>query len=119
VGELLRNRPFLLAVVSTSLIQATHAFYYAFSALLWRGQGLSDALVGLLWATGVAVEIAFMWFLEPWRRRVGAEALVMIGGAAALVRWTAFAFAPPLWLLFPLQALHALSFAACSWAACN
>jgi PPP family 3-phenylpropionic acid transporter len=112
VGELLRNRLFLLAVVSTSLIQATHAFYYAFSALLWRGQGLSDTVVGLLWATGVVVEIAFMWFLEPWRRRVGAEALVMIGGVAALVRWTAFAFVPPLWLLFPLQALHALSFAA-------
>lgn len=112
VSELLRNRPFLLAVVSTSLIQATHAFYYAFSALLWKGQGLSATVVGLLWATGVAVEIAFMWFLEPWRRRVGPETLVVIGGVAAVVRWTAFAFAPPLWLLFPLQALHALSFAA-------
>lgn len=112
VGELLGNRAFVLAVVSTSLIQATHAFYYAFSALLWRGQGLSDTVVGLLWATGVVVEIGFMWFLEPWRRRVGAEALVMMGGVAALVRWTAFAFAPPVWLLFPLQALHALSFAA-------
>lgn len=112
VGDLLRNRPFLLAVVSSSLIQATHAFYYAFSTLLWKAQGLSATTIGLLWATGVAAEIGFMWFLEPWRKRVGAEALVMIGGLAALVRWTAFAFAPPLWLLFPLQTLHALSFAA-------
>ena len=60
----------------------------------------------------MATEIAFMWFCEPWRRRVGPERLVMLGGVAALVRWTAFAFSPPLWLLFPLQALHALSFAA-------
>jgi PPP family 3-phenylpropionic acid transporter len=112
VSDLLRNRPFLLAVISTSLIQATHAFYYAFSALLWKAQGLSATTVGLLWGTGVAVEIAFMWFLEPWRRRVGPEVLVVVGGVAAVVRWTAFAFAPPLWLLFPLQALHALSFAA-------
>jgi PPP family 3-phenylpropionic acid transporter len=112
VSELMRNRPFLLAVISTSLIQATHAFYYAFSALLWKGQGLSATVIGLLWATGVAAEIAFMWFLEPWRRRVGPEALVVIGGVAALVRWTAYAFTPPLWLLFPLQTLHALSFAA-------
>jgi PPP family 3-phenylpropionic acid transporter len=36
----------------------------------------------------------------------------VLGGAAALLRWTAYAFAPPLWLLFPLQALHALTFAA-------
>lgn len=112
IGALLRNRLFLLSVISTSLIQATHAFYYAFSTLLWKTQGLSATLIGLLWATGVAVEIGFMWFCEPWRRRVGPEAMVLIGGLAALVRWTAFAFSPPLWLLFPLQGLHALSFAA-------
>ena len=29
-----------------------------------------------------------------------------------MVRWTTYAFSPPLWLLFPLQALHALSYAA-------
>lgn len=112
VSELMRNRPFLLAVGSTALIQATHAFYYAFSALLWKDQGLSATVVGLLWATGVVAEIAFMWFCEPWRRKVGPERLVILGGVAAVVRWTVFAFAPPVWLLFPLQALHALSFAA-------
>jgi len=112
VGELLRNRSFMLAVVATGAIQATHAFYYAFSALLWRAQGVPNTTVGLLWATGVGMEVAFMWFGEPLRRRLGPERLVIIGGLAAVVRWTAFAFAPPLWLLFPLQALHALSFAA-------
>lgn len=117
IGALLRNRPFMLAVATTALIQASHGFYYAFSALLWRGQGISDGAVGLLWATGVLVEVAFMWFLEPLRRRWGPEPLVLIGGVAAVIRWTAFAFSPPLWLLFPLQALHALSFAATFMAA--
>ena len=28
------------------------------------------------------------------------------------MRWTAFAFSPPVWLLFPLQALHTLTFTA-------
>jgi PPP family 3-phenylpropionic acid transporter len=36
----------------------------------------------------------------------------MVGGLAAVVRWTALAFAPPLWMLWPLQGLHALTFAA-------
>ena len=112
LGELLANRPFMLAVGSSALIQATHAFYYLASALLWAKQGISPTLIGVLWATGVAAETAFMWFLEPWRRRVGPEKLLIIGGVAALIRWTAFAFSPPLWLLFPLQALHALSFTA-------
>ena len=69
-------------------------------------------MTGLLWGMGVAAEIGFLWFLEPWRRRVGARNLLVIGGIAAVVRWTALAFAPPLWLLFPLQALHTFSYAA-------
>ena len=112
ITDLVRNQPFMLAVLATGLIQATHAFYYAFSSLLWTAQGLPKATIGLLWATGVAVEVAFMWFLEPWRRRIGPERLVILGGIAAVVRWAAYAFSPPLWLLFPLQALHARSVAA-------
>lgn len=112
VGALLRDRLFLLVVLSVGLIQSAHAFYYGFSALAWKAQGIPEHLTGVLWGVGVAVEIAFMWFLEPWRRRIGPRRLLVIGGLAALVRWTAYAFAPPLWLLFPLQGLHALSYAA-------
>jgi PPP family 3-phenylpropionic acid transporter len=112
LGLLLKDRLFLLAVVSVGLIQSAHAFYYSFSALAWKAQGIPENLTGVLWGVGVAVEIVFMWFLEPWRRRIGPRRLLVIGGLAALVRWTAYAFAPPLWLLFPLQALHALSYAA-------
>ncbi len=112
VGQLLKDRTFLLAVVSVGLIQSAHTFYYSFSALAWKAQGIGEDLTGVLWGAGVAVEIVFLWFMEPWRRRLGPRNLLVIGGAAALVRWTAYAFAPPLWLLFPLQALHALSYAA-------
>jgi PPP family 3-phenylpropionic acid transporter len=112
LNGLLRDRTFLLAVVSVGLLQATHAFYYGFSALAWRAQGISDTMVGLLWGWGVLVEIGFLWFMEPWRRGIGPERLLILGGVAGLIRWTAFAFSPPLWLLFPLQALHTFTFAA-------
>jgi PPP family 3-phenylpropionic acid transporter len=112
LGALLRNRMFVLAVITAGLIQGAHAFYYGFSALLWRQQGIGAPTIGLLWGFGVAVEVGFMWFLEPWRRRVGPERLLVLGALAAMARWTAFAFSPPLWLLFPLQGLHAFSFAA-------
>jgi PPP family 3-phenylpropionic acid transporter len=112
LGGLLRDRTFVLAVLSVGAIQATHAFYYGFSALAWRKEGISEAMVGLLWGFGVAVEIGFLWFMEPWRRKVGPERLLILGGVAAVVRWSAFAFSPPLWLLFPLQALHTFTFAA-------
>lgn len=112
VGGLLRDKEFMLAAFTVGAIQATHAFYYGFSALVWRRQGLSEGMVGLLWGFGVAVEIGFLWFMEPWRNRVGPERLLFLGGLGALIRWTAFAFSPPVWLLFPLQALHTLSFTA-------
>jgi PPP family 3-phenylpropionic acid transporter len=112
LGELLRDPVFMTAVVSAGLIQSAHAFYYGFSTLSWKQQGIPEGLTGILWATGVAAEIGFMWFLEPWRRRAGPRNLLALGGAAAVVRWTALAFSPPLVLLFPLQTLHALSYAA-------
>jgi PPP family 3-phenylpropionic acid transporter len=112
LGELLRDPVFMTAVVSAGLIQSAHAFYYGFSTLSWKRQGIPEGLTGILWATGVVAEIGFLWFLEPWRRRVGPRHLLTLGGAAAVLRWTALAFSPPLILLFPLQTLHALSYAA-------
>ncbi|HEY8616200.1 MFS transporter [Phenylobacterium sp.] len=109
---LLADRVFMTAVMSAGLIQSAHAFYYSFSALTWRRQGIPEDMTGVLWAVGVTVEIVFLWFLEPWRRRLGPRRLLALGGAAAVVRWTILASSPPLWALFPLQALHALSYAA-------
>ncbi|WP_165186301.1 MFS transporter [Caulobacter soli] len=112
LGGLVRDKTFVLAVITVGLIQGAHAFYYGFSALLWRKQGIPAPMIGVLWGVGVAVEVGFMWFAEPWRRKIGPERLLVLGGSAAVLRWTAYAFAPPLWLLFPLQALHAVTFAA-------
>jgi PPP family 3-phenylpropionic acid transporter len=112
VSDLLRDPLFMTAVGSAGLIQSAHAFYYAFSALAWREQGISEATTGWLWGMGVAVEILFLWFMEPWRRAIGPRRLLVLAGAVAVVRWTALAFDPPFWALLPLQALHALTFAA-------
>jgi PPP family 3-phenylpropionic acid transporter len=112
LGELLRDRGFMTAVVSIGFIQSAHAFYYGFSTLAWKAQGIPESMTGVLWGFGVAVEVVFMWFMEPWRRRIGPRRLLVLGGAAAVARWTAYAFSPPLWMLFPLQALHTLTYAA-------
>ena len=78
-------------MLTAGLIQGTHAFYYGFSTLLWRREGISEPMIGVLWGVGVAVEVCFMWFAEPWRRKVGPERLLVLGGAAAVIRWTALA----------------------------
>jgi PPP family 3-phenylpropionic acid transporter len=114
LGRLLADPVFMTAILAIGAVQAAHAFQYGFSAILWKAQGISEAVTGQLWAFGVVVEIALMWVFEPWRRRVGIGpwSLLVAGSAAAIVRWSLMAFAPPLWALWPLQALHALTFAA-------
>lgn len=114
LGRLVFDPVFLTAIFAIGAVQAAHAYQYGFSAILWKSEGISEAMTGLLWAFAVVVEIALMWLFEPWRRRVGIGpwSLLMIGSAAAVLRWSAMAFAPPLWLLWPLQALHGLTFAA-------
>jgi PPP family 3-phenylpropionic acid transporter len=114
LGRLLLDPVFMVTIFAVGAVQAAHAFQYGFSAILWKAQGISEAVTGQLWAFGVVVEIALMWVFEPWRRRmgIGPWSLLVIGSAAAVLRWSLMALAPPLWLLWPLQALHALTFAA-------
>ncbi|MDP8916867.1 MAG: MFS transporter, partial [Pseudomonadota bacterium] len=111
LGRLFRNGPFLLAITSVGLIQAAHGFHYGFSTLVWRGQGISPAVAGVLWALGVLAEIAFLSLAEPWRKRLGPERLLILCGAAAVLRWTVAGMAPPLAVLAPLHLLHGLTFA--------
>ena len=105
--------PFGLALAASALIQGGHGFYYAFSAVAWSAQGYTDLTIGALWASGVAVEIVFLWISgRGWLGRLSPAALLILGGGGSILRWGLTAMAPPLWALFALQCLHALSFAA-------
>ena len=109
---LFKKPSFAGPVVAASLIQCGHAFYYGFSTLVWTRQGFSDPVIGWLWGFGVIVEVGLLLALPRFERRFSPEALITIGGCASLVRWAVLAFLPPAWIVWPLQALHALTFAA-------
>jgi PPP family 3-phenylpropionic acid transporter len=112
VKGLLRNRRFIILIVACGLIQAAHAFYYGFSTIIWRSQGVGADTIGLLWAFGVGIEVIFLWSWPMLERRVRPEALIMLGAAGGVVRWTLLGLAPLGPWLWPLQGLHALTFAA-------
>jgi PPP family 3-phenylpropionic acid transporter len=109
--DLLKTRRFLILIFACGLIQGAHAFYYGFSTLVWRGQGIASETIGFLWGFGVAAEVAFLWSLPLIERRLSAEHLILLGGIGAVIRWIFMGFGPTGLLLWPIQALHALSFA--------
>lgn len=111
-GTLLRNPAFVAVAFASALIQSSHALYYGFSTMQWRGEGLDGSLIGLLWGLGVAAEVALFAFSGRLPAWLTPTALMIIGGAGAVLRWTAMAFDPPTALLLLLQLLHACSFAA-------
>ncbi len=108
----LRDPAFIVVLAAASLIQGSHAVYYGFSALQWRGAGLDGTAIAALWALGVLAEIVLFavsgrlpGFLEP-------VTLMLFGAAGAALRWAAMAFDPPGNVLPWLQLLHAGSFGA-------
>jgi PPP family 3-phenylpropionic acid transporter len=109
-AALLRDRGFLAVLAAASLIQASHAVYYGFSAVAWRGDGLGGGGIAALWALGVLAEIVL--FALSARLSLSPLALIVLGAAGGAVRWSAMALDPPAALVPVLQMLHALSFGA-------
>jgi PPP family 3-phenylpropionic acid transporter len=108
--DLLGDKALLATAAAASLIQASHAVYYGFSALGWETAGLDGGAIGALWALAVVAEIAL--FAVSGRLPLGPTSLMMLGATGAVIRWGAMALDPPPVLLPPLQCLHGLSFGA-------
>lgn len=110
--KLLRDPAFIAVLAAAGLIQASHAFFYGFSAVQWRAAGFDGTAIAALWGLGVAAEIVLFAmqarlppFFEP-------TVLLLVGACGAVLRWTVMALDPPAMLLPFLQLLHALSFGA-------
>ena len=108
---LFRNPGFRLTVIGSGLIQGSHAAYYGFAALLWRSQGLSDTMIGLLLAEGNIVEILLFVRGRKLVERLGPAGLTGCAALAAIVRWGVTAMEPAVAILAVIQLLHAATFA--------
>ena len=107
-----RPRVVLLVVLAGALIQASHAVVYTFGSIAFRAQGHSDFMIGLLWAIGVATEIAFFLASNRFGGASRAYGLLIAGALFAMLRWLLMASTTNTTLVFVGQALHAFSFAA-------
>src|SRR5215831_12208666 len=107
-GRLLRNRAFLVIIVGSALVQASHAAYYTFSAINWQAHGLGGLTIAGLWALGVLAEI-LVFAVSP-RLSLHPSLLVVIAGLSAVARWSITAQEPQVAVLAIVQLAHGLTF---------
>lgn len=109
--SLLRSPQLVLVFAAAALIQGSHAAYYSFSKVHWGHHDISNTVAAAVWAEGILAEIAMFWlapwFVDRWRPTT----LLIVGGAAAVVRWCVVGSTTAPGWLFATAWLHALTFA--------
>ena len=107
-GALLRDPGFLAIIVTSALIQGSHAAYYIFASIAWQQAGLGGLTIAGLWSLGVIAEIV-VFALSP-RFTLPPVMLVVIAALSAVARWVITAQEPPLAILGVVQLAHGLTF---------
>jgi PPP family 3-phenylpropionic acid transporter len=107
-GALLRDPGFLAIIVTSALIQGSHAAYYIFASIAWQQAGLGGLTIAGLWSLGVIAEIV-VFALSP-RFTLPPVILVVIAALSAVARWVITAQEPPLAILAAVQLAHGLTF---------
>jgi PPP family 3-phenylpropionic acid transporter len=113
VWHVLVRRPVRWFFASVFLHVLSHVFIYIFFSLYLHELGYSKTVIGLLWASGVVVEIG--WFISQgrWLPRWSLGGWLVLAGVVLVFRMLVTAAVPHwLWLLFLAQATHAITFAA-------
>jgi PPP family 3-phenylpropionic acid transporter len=105
---LLRDRGFLAIILTSALVQGSHASYYTFASITWQASGLGGLTIAGLWVLGVFAEIA-VFALSP-RFTLSPALLVVIGALSAVARWLIYAREPSLSVSSVVQLAHGLTY---------
>lgn len=108
--QLLKQPSTFRMLAAISLIQASHAAYYAYSTIYWQSAGLATQQVSLLWGLAVCAEIVFFFFSKKGFKAWNIRHLIVIAAIASMIRWALFASTTDFAVLALMQALHALTY---------
>ena len=98
-------------LAATTLMQASHAAYYAYFSLHLDRHGYTRTAIGAYWTLAVVAEIGMMIASARLLVREGPMRLIAASLLAAALRWLMLAAGTGALLLAAGQLLHALSFA--------
>ena len=116
---LLKNRNFFPFLLACGAIQSSHGIYYGFSTIYWKSIGLSETVIGALWAEGVVFEIILLAYFYKFKNYTSPKIFIIIAGVMAIIRWTLMANADTILFIALIQILHAFTFGLTHLAAIN
>ena len=116
---LLKNRNFFPFLLACGAIQSSHGIYYGFSTIYWKSIGLSETVIGALWAEGVVFEIILLAYFYKFKNYTSPKIFIIIAGVMAILRWTLMAYADTILFIALIQILHAFTFGLTHLAAIN
>ena len=112
IWKRISQRRFIAFLLSTTLLQASFAPFYAFFALYLTYLGYPPYAVGMLIALGVVVEVGMFFVAGKQVVRFGIRNILVFCMLMTAVRWGLMAqYAEVFWWLLVAQGLHAFSFA--------
>ena len=68
-------------IAGGALLQGSHATVYGFGSIEWRAQGISESVIGWLWAIGVIAEVILFWLIGRGVGRGADSRILMLMGA--------------------------------------
>lgn len=115
--SLLKDKEVLRFIILLSLLHGSHAAYYSFSTIYWKGAGHAESIIGYLWSLGVIAEITVFATSQRLFSGLSLRTIFLIASFGVIIRWGLTASTTELWVLAFVQVLHGVTFAAAHIAA--
>lgn len=108
--QLFKQPTTLKMMIAISLIQSSHAAYYAYSTIYWKDAGTSTQEASLLWGVAVCAEIFFFFIANRMFKMWKLHSLFLVCAVGTIIRWVMLSSTSDFKLLVIIQLLHAISY---------
>lgn len=108
--SLLNNRNFFPFLLACGAIQSSHGIYYGFATIYWKSIGISETIIGSLWAEGVIFEIILLAYFYKFKHYTSSKNFLILAGLCASIRWGLMVYADNIMFIALIQILHAFTF---------
>ncbi|MGM8364038.1 MFS transporter [Virgibacillus sp. W0181] len=110
VGQLIKNKPFILFLLFMMLITISHRANDSFIGLYITQLGGAEGLVGIAWFVGLVSEATVFATAGYWFRKYHAFVFIIIAGVLYTIRWFLYAAIDVPIYIIGMQLLHGLTF---------